>query len=144
MKAKQMKVKQMMHRGVEWVSPDTPVTTLAKKMLEHDIGAIPVGENDRLIGMVTDRDITVRGLANGKDISTLTARDVMTKGIFWCRDSEDAAEAARIMETKQVRRLPVIDENKRMIGMLSLGDISHAAPHRTAAEALKAVSAHHA
>jgi CBS domain-containing protein len=68
-----MKVKEMMHTGVEWAAPDAPVTTLAQKMLRHDIGAIPVGENDRLIGMVTDRDITVRAVAKGKDISKLTA-----------------------------------------------------------------------
>lgn len=139
-----MKVKEMMHKGVEWVSPDTPVTTLAKKMKKYDVGALPVGENDRLIGMVTDRDIAVRGVANGKDISKLTARDVMTKGVIWCRASDSANDAARLMETKHVRRLPVINESKRMVGMLSLGDISHAASQRTATEVIKAVSAHHA
>jgi len=139
-----MKVKEMMHKGVEWVSPDTRISAIAKKMQLHDVGAIPVGENDRLVGMVTDRDLAVRGLANGKDISKLTARDVMTKGVIWCRDSDDANEAARLMETKHIRRLPVIDEKKRMVGMLSLGDISHAASQNVAAEALKAVSAHHA
>jgi CBS domain-containing protein len=138
-----MKVKEMMHKSVEWVSPDTPVTAVAKKMTQYDIGAIPVGENDRLIGMITDRDIALRALADGKDISSLTARDVMTKGMFWCHDSDDAGAAAHIMESKKVRRLPVIDENKRMVGMLSLGDISHAVPQRTTAEILKAVSAHH-
>lgn len=138
-----MKVKQVMHKGVEWVSPSTPVTTLAKKMLNLDVGAIPVGENDRLIGMVTDRDIALRALANGKDPSKLTAKDVMTKGIIWCRDSDDVNEAARTMESKKVRRLPVIDENKRMVGILSLGDISHAASQRTSAQVMKAVSAHH-
>jgi len=138
-----MKVKEMMHKSVEWVSPDTPVTAIAKKMKQYDIGAIPVGENDRLIGMITDRDIAVRALANGKDVSSLTARDVMTQGMFWCHDSDDASEAARIMEHKKVRRLPVIDENKRMVGMLSLGDISHVASQRTTAEIVKAVSAHH-
>ena len=139
-----MKVKEMMHKGVEWVSPDTPITAIAEKMQKGDIGAIPVGENDRLVGMVTDRDLAVRGLVKGKDISKLTAKDVMTKGVSWCRDSDSATEAARLMETKHIRRLPVIDEKKRMVGMLSLGDISHAASQRTAAEALKAVSAHHA
>jgi len=139
-----MKVKEMMHKGVEWVSPDTSITSIAKKMQQYDIGVIPVGENDRLVGMVTDRDITVRALANGRDISKLSARDVMTKGVIWCRDSDSAAEAARLMETKHIRRLPVMDEKKRMVGMLSLGDLSHAASQKTAAEALKAVSGHHA
>ena len=139
-----MKIKKIMHKGVEWVSPDTAVTTLAKKMQQFDIGAIPVGENDRLIGMVTDRDITVRGFADGKDLSKLTARDVMTAGLIYCRDNEDVDEVARIMESKQVRRLPVIDGNKRMIGMISLGDVSHAASQKVAAEVAKAVSARHA
>lgn len=139
-----MKVKQMMHKGVEWVSPDTSVSTIAKKMQQYDVGAIPVGEDDRLIGMVTDRDITVRAVANGKDLSKVTARDVMSKGIFWCHDNEDVTKAADMMESKHVRRLPVIDENKRMVGMLSLGDISHAASQRTTAEVTKAVSGHHA
>ena len=76
-----MKVKSSMHKGAHWVSPDTPVTALAQMMREQDIGAIPVGENDRLIGMVTDRDIALRAVADGKDISRLTARSVMTKGI---------------------------------------------------------------
>jgi CBS domain-containing protein len=139
-----MKVKQIMHKGVQWVSPNTPVTTLAKKMLEQDIGAVPVGENDRLIGLVTDRDITLRALANGKDISKLTAADVMSKGVIWCRDSDDVNQAAQLMESKHVRRLPVIDEKKRMVGMLSLGDISQGASQRITAEVVKAVSAHHA
>lgn len=139
-----MKVKQMMHKGVKWVSPDTPIIAIAKKMQQYDVGAIPVGENDRLIGMVTDRDITLRAIAHGKDTSKLTARDVMSKGVFWCHDNEDVSQAAHIMESKHVRRLPVIDENKRMVGMLSLGDISHAASQRLAAEVTKAVSGHHA
>ena len=138
-----MKAKEAMHKGVEWVSPDTPVTALAKKMLEQDVGAIPIGENDRLIGIVTDRDITLRAVANGKDVSGLTARDVMTKGIVWCRDIDEVNQAANVMQTKQVRRLPVIDQNKRMVGILSVGDISHAASKRTAAEVARAGSAHH-
>lgn len=139
-----MKVKDIMHKGVEWVSPDTPLTAVAKRMQKHDIGAIPVGENDRLIGMVTDRDIAVRAVAEGKDISRLMARDVMSKGVVWCRDSENVGEAAQTMESKQVRRMPVIDDNKRMVGILSLGDLSQAASQRITAEVTKAVSAHHA
>jgi CBS domain-containing protein len=112
-------------------------------MREQDIGAIPIGENDRLIGMVTDRDVTVRAVANDTDVSALTAKDIMTKGIVWCRDADDVSHAANIMHSKQIRRLPVIDKNKRMVGILSLGDLSHAASQRTAAAVTKAVSAHH-
>jgi CBS domain-containing protein len=90
-----MKVKEMMHKGVEWVSPDTSITAIAEMMQEGDIGAIPVGENDRLVGMVTDRDLAVRGLVKGTDISKLTAKDVMTKGVTWCRDN-DASPKRRV------------------------------------------------
>ena len=110
-----MKVKDAMHKGVDWVSPDTPVIELAKLMREHDIGAIPIGEADRLIGMVTDRDIVCKGLAEDNfDVRSATARDVMTPGIHCCRDDDDLAKAVRHMEALQVRRLPVI--NKRADG----------------------------
>jgi CBS domain-containing protein len=138
-----MKVKSSMHKGARWMLPDTPVKTLANTMVEEDIGAILIGANDRLVGMVTDRDITVRGVANGKEISTLMARDVMTEGIVWCRDSDDVTHAANLMQSAQIRRLPVIDKNKRLIGILSLGDLSHAATDRTAACVARGVSAHH-
>lgn len=138
------KVISSMHKGVEWVSPETPVKVLANIMREQDIGAIPISENDRLIGIVTDRDVTVRAVANGADVSALTAKDIMTKGVVWCRDADDVTHAANIMQSEQIRRLPVIDKNKRMVGILSLGDLSHSATERTAAAVTRAVSAHHA
>jgi CBS domain-containing protein len=139
-----MKVKDAMHQGAEWVEPQTPIDEIARKMRDLDIGAIPVGENDRLIGMVTDRDIACRAVANGTDPGKLTARDVMSKGILYCRETEDLEDAMRIMEQKQVRRLPVINDRKRMVGMLSLGDIADAASHELSGEVIAAVSAHHA
>jgi CBS domain-containing protein len=138
-----MKVKEAMHKTVEWVEPTATLATVAQKMRDLDVGAIPVGENDRLVGMVTDRDIAIRAVAEGKDAARLTARDVMTKGIVFCRDSEDLEDAVRIMEQKQIRRLPVLDGNKRMVGMLSLGDVSHAASHEITGEVAAAVSGHH-
>ena len=135
-----MKVKKAMHKGVVWISPDTPLMEIAQKMHKEDIGALPVGENDRLIGMVTDRDIVCRGVATGQDIS---ARDVMTKGITWCKEESNLEEALNLMEKNKIRRLPVIDGNKRMVGILSLGDISHAATRELTCEMVKAVSAHH-
>jgi len=139
-----MKVKDVMHKGVDWVSPETPVTELAKLMCEHDIGAIPIGENDRLIGMVTDRDIVCKGLAQDTfDASRATARDVMTANIHCCREEEDLTKAVRHMEELKVRRLPVINKNKRMIGMLSLGDVGQAAPVELLSECVRSVSAHH-
>jgi CBS domain-containing protein len=139
-----MKVKDAMHKGVDWVSPDIPVTELAKLMREHDIGAIPIGENDHLIGMVTDRDIVCKGLAqDGFDVRRATARDVMTPGIHCCRDDDDLAKAVRHMEELRVRRLAVINKSKRMVGILSLGDISNSAPGDLLSECVKSVSAHH-
>ena len=139
-----MIVKDAMHKGVDWVSPDTPVTELAKLMRDHDVGAIPIGENDRLVGMVTDRDIVCKGLARDTfDARHVTARDVMTAEIHCCRDDDDLTKAVRHMEALKVRRLPVINKSKRMVGILSLGDVSHAAPGDLLSECVKSVSAHH-
>ena len=139
-----MKVKEAMHKGVDWVDPDTPVIDLAKLMRQHDIGAIPIGENDRLIGMVTDRDIVCKGLAEDSfDARRATARDVMTPGIHCCREDDDLPKAVRHMEELKVRRLPVINKSKRMVGILSLGDVSRSAPSDLLSEILQSVSAHH-
>jgi CBS domain-containing protein len=138
-----MEVRDAMHKGVEWVGPETPVTEIAKKMRDLDVGGIPVGENDRLIGMVTNRDITCRGVANGRDLNGLKARDVMSEGIIYCNETEDLDDALRLMEQKQVRRLPVINDKKRMVGMLSLGDVAHTASHELSGEVMAAVSADH-
>ena len=139
-----MKVREAMHRGVEWVAPDTPVTELAKLMRTHDIGAIPIGEDDRLIGIVTDRDIVCKGLAQeGFNAQRATARDVMTPGIHCCREDDDLAKAVKHMEGLNVRRLPVIDKSKRMVGMLTLGDVSHSAPRDLLTECVKSVTGHH-
>jgi predicted transcriptional regulator len=139
-----MKVKDAMHVGVTWVGPETSVQELVQKMRDEDIGSIPVGENDRLIGMVTDRDIAIRGLTDGRAVETLTARDVMSGPIIYCRADEDVGDAVRIMEEYKVRRLPVIDSDKRMVGMLALGDIADCVPRDLSAEVVHAVSAHHA
>jgi CBS domain-containing protein len=139
-----MKVKDAMHKGVDWVSPETAVTELAKMMRAQDIGSIPIGENDRLIGMVTDRDIVCKGLAkDGFDSHTATARDVMTPGIHCCREEDDLAKAVRHMEDLKIRRLPVINKNMRMVGILSVGDVSQSAPRELVSEYVKNVSAHH-
>ena len=113
-------------------------------MCEHDTGAIPIGENDRLIGMVTDRDIVCKGLAQGNfDAGSATARDVMTPGIHCCREDDDLTKAVRHMEELKVRRLPVVNKSKRMVGILSLGDISRSAPSDLLSEFVKSVSTHH-
>ncbi len=139
-----MKVRDLMHKGVETMPLDTPVTKLARRMLEKDIGAIPVGTKDQLLGIVTDRDITVRGVANGRDLTTLTAQDVMTKGVVCCHDTQKVRDVMHTMEAKQIRRIPVVDEHEHLVGMISLGDISQAMPDKVTGEVMKAVSAHHA
>lgn len=138
------KVSQAMHSGVEWVAPNASLRDVARLMRTKDIGSVPVGEDDRLVGMVTDRDIALRGFGNGKDASALTARDVMTKPIVYCRADDAIEDALRIMESRQIRRLPVINTDKRMVGMLALGDISHCGHGELTTEFVEAVSEHHA
>ncbi|HXI85910.1 MAG TPA: CBS domain-containing protein [Parvularculaceae bacterium] len=139
-----MKVNQAMHKGVQQVAPTTSVADLAKLMKSDDIGALAVSENNRIIGIVTDRDITVRALANGRDPSKTTARDVMTANPACCEQNDDIDEAVRLMEKKKVRRLPVTDADKRPVGMLSVGDVSHAVGEKISGKLIGAVSAHHA
>ncbi|HEX2841701.1 CBS domain-containing protein [Hyphomicrobium sp.] len=139
-----MKVKDAMHKGVDWVGPDTPLSELAKLMRKNDIGSIPIGENDKLIGMVTDRDIVCSGLANeALDARRATARDVMTPGIHCCREDDDLDKAIQHMEKLKIRRLPVINKSKRMVGILSLGDLGRSAQRDQLAECVKSLSAHH-
>jgi CBS domain-containing protein len=133
-----------MHSGVTWFQPTTPLKDIARAMRDQDIGCVPIGENDRLVGMVTDRDIICRGLAQNGDCLKMLARDVMSKPIVYCYEDEDVDDAVHVMEKHTVRRLPVISREKRMVGMLSLGDISTRAGRELAGEAIKATSAHHA
>jgi len=139
-----MKVKEAMHKGVNWVDPGTSIADLARLMRHHDIGAIPIGEGDQLIGMVTDRDIVCKGLAQpGFDAKRATARDVMTPGIHCCREDDDLTKAIHHMEELQVRRLPVINQKRRMVGILSLGDIGQTASGDLLSECIRGVAAHH-
>ncbi|WCT78603.1 CBS domain-containing protein [Novosphingobium humi] len=138
-----MKVAEAMHPGADWIAPDTPLSQIAERMRQEDIGALPVGENDRLIGMVTDRDVVLRGFDGQSDLLQLTARDVMSEPIIYCHANEDLEDAVTIMESKRIRRLPVIDANHRMVGMLSLGDVAARASTSILAQTLRAVSAHH-
>ncbi len=139
-----MKVKDVMHTGATWIDPDAQISEVAERMRREDVGAIPVGEHDRLIGMITDRDIALRGLSGKLDPLQMTARDVMSEPIVFCNANEDLEDAVHIMERQQIRRLPVIDEHRRMVGMLSLGDVAARATPSLCAETLRAVSGHHA
>jgi CBS domain-containing protein len=121
-----MKVSEAMTRDVRIASPSETIRQAARTMAEIDAGAIPVGENDRLVGMITDRDIAVRAVASGKSPDT-PIRDVMsTDDICYCFDDQELGEVASNMADVKVRRLPVVNRDKRLVGILSLGDISQA------------------
>lgn len=134
-----MKISEVMTRDVQTVRPDQPVREAANFMLSADAGSIPVTEGDRLIGMITDRDIAVRGIAKGYGPDTLV-RELMTDDLIVVRVDDDIEEAATKMSEAQVRRLPVIDADERLCGIVSLGDLSREADDDTAAEALEGVS----
>jgi CBS domain-containing protein len=138
-----MKVKDAMCEQAVWCAPDRPVSEVARLMREEDIGAVPVGENDRLVGMVTDRDIALHGFSPELAPSATTVADVISKGVIYCNETQDLEDAIRLMENHQVRRLPVINQAKRLVGMLSLGDISHAVSHELSGMLLRSVSDHH-
>ncbi len=138
-----MKVKEAMHKGTTCVEPGTLVTEIAKHMRDDDVGAIPVRADGRLVGIVTDRDIACRAVTRNGNIGKLTAQDVMTKDVSCCSAEDDLVIAIKTMEAKKIRRLPVTDAHKTMVGMLSLGDISHRLSNELSGEVLRAVSAHH-
>ena len=134
-----MKVSEVMTRDVQTVRPDEPVQQAASFMLSSDAGSIPVTEGERLIGMITDRDIAVRGIAKGYGPET-PVRDLMTNDVICARESDDIEDVATKMSEAQVRRLPVIDDEERLCGIVSLGDLSREADDDCASEALEGVS----
>ncbi len=135
-----MKINEVMTRDVQTVTPDQTAREAATFMLNSDAGSMPVTEGDRLIGMVTDRDIAVRGVALGHGPDT-PVRDIMTSGIICARFDDDVEEVAKKMSEAQVRRLPVIDDQERLCGIVSLGDLSRETDGETAHQALEGVSA---
>lgn len=134
-----MKVSEVMTRDVQTVRPDQAVKEAASFMLSADAGSIPVVDGERLIGMITDRDIAVRGVAKGYGPDT-PVRELMTDEIICVRDDDDVDDVATKMSEAQVRRLPVIDDNERLCGIVSLGDLSREADEDAAAEALGGVT----
>ncbi len=119
-----MTVREIMTTNVECLSPDATVTEVANKMKTLDVGFIALCENDRLVGTVTDRDIVIRCIAAGKNISACMARDIMSKDIFWCYDDQDVKEVVRQMSEKEVRRMLILNRDKRLVGVVSIGDIA--------------------
>jgi CBS domain-containing protein len=135
-----MRVSEAMSRDVRVCTPGSTIRDCAKVMAEIDAGAIPVGENDRLIGMITDRDIAVRAVAAGKGPDT-PVREVMSQDVKYCFEDEDVDHVAKNMGDIQVRRLPVVSRDKRLVGIISLGDLA-LKQQKAAAKAVTGVSKH--
>ena len=134
-----MRVSDAMTRDVRVASPGQSIRDVAKIMDEIDAGSVPVGENDRLIGMITDRDIAVRAVAAGKGPDT-PVREVMSSDVKYCYDDEDLDHVARNMADIKVRRLPVVSRDKRLVGIVSLGDLARNDGGTSAGKTVKAVS----
>jgi CBS domain-containing protein len=120
-------IKDVMSKNFKWMAPDSPVAEVAQQMRDMDCGFMPLAENDKMIGMVTDRDITIRAVAEGLDISNTPARDIMTAKTLYCYDDQDVEEVCNNMGEIQVRRLPVVNRDKRLVGIVSMGDLAQSA-----------------
>jgi CBS domain-containing protein len=133
-------LRDLMSRAVKVISPDMSIGEAARAMRDGDFGMMPVGEDDRMIGTISDRDIAIRAVAEGKGDST-QVRDVMSEGVAWAYEDETVEQAAALMSERQVRRLPVVDRNKRLVGIVALGDFAvDSSELRPAAEALAEIS----
>jgi CBS domain-containing protein len=128
-----MKARDVMTSSVETVEPQATIDEIARRMRDCDCGCVLVQENDHLVGVVTDRDITVRSVAESLDPLLTTARHVMSEGVLYCFEDEDAEHVCRNMGENAVRRLPVLNHDKRLVGIISLGDLSIAANTKTTA-----------
>jgi CBS domain-containing protein len=135
-----MLVKDVMTERVIRVSPESNLREIAKFMLDGDVGSIPVVEDDKLIGMVTDRDIVIRGLSGTLEIHTLTAQDIMSQSIKYCYEDQPLHDVLSDMAREQIRRLPVVSREKRLVGIVSLGDIAKSSAATQAGEALSAIA----
>lgn len=120
-----MRVREIMHPNAKVINFAHTVEEAARLMEQEDCGSIPVEKDDKMIGMLTDRDIAIRVVAHGKDPRKTKVQEVMSEGINYCYDDDDIADVSRKMAGRQHRRLPVVDRNKRLVGMLSLGDIAN-------------------
>ena len=134
-----MRVSEAMTREVRIASPGQSIRDVAKMMADIDAGAVPVGENDRLVGMITDRDIAIRAVAEGKGPDT-PVREVMSTEVKYVFDDDDLEKVAKNMGDIQVRRLPVVNRDKRLVGIVSLGDVAQNEDKRTSGKAITGVS----
>jgi len=134
------KIREVMTPHAVCIGPESTLVEAASRMRELDVGALPICENDRLAGMLTDRDIALRGIAESQDPKTVRVRSIMSPGIVYIFDDQDVEEAARLMDVKQIRRLPVLNRDKRLIGIVSLGDLAVEAGAALSGEALHEIS----
>ncbi len=135
-----MKIQDVMTADVNFVAPDTPILEIARKMRDGDIGSTPVVEGEQLVGMVTDRDIVVRVIAEGGDVRSKTARDAMSPGVLYCFADQAVESVLENMGDQQIRRLPVVDREKHLVGVVSLGDLALSGRRKAAGEALQEIS----
>jgi CBS domain-containing protein len=135
-----MRVSEVMTPNVERVPPGTSLREAAMDMQEHDIGALPVYEGDRLVGMVTDRDIAIRAVAAGHNVDEMTVRDAMSPGVAYCFDDQDIRDVGKQMRERKVRRLIVLNRDKRLVGIVSLGDLAAQGDEKVAGKALEGVA----
>jgi CBS domain-containing protein len=117
------KLKKIMTPTVEIISPNATTADAARKMMELDVGAIPVCDGEKLLGMITDRDLVLRVMAISRDPVQALVSEAMTPGLVFCYEDEDAEVAAEIMSERQIRRLPILSKEKRLVGIVSLGDL---------------------
>ena len=119
-----MQLKKVMSTNPECVSPATPIGQVASVMKTRDIGMVLVSENDRLVGTVTDRDIVIRGIAEGRDPRIAMTGDIMTSKAAFCFEDQDISEAAQLMEERKIRRLAILNRDMKLVGVVSLGDLA--------------------
>jgi CBS domain-containing protein len=119
-----MKLKDVMTAQVEVVHPDAMLQEAAKKMKALNVGSLPVCDGQRLVGTLTDRDITIRAVAEGRNPTTTPVRESMTPQVIYCFDDQNVKEAAKLMQDKQIRRLPILNREKQLVGIVSLGDLA--------------------
>jgi CBS domain-containing protein len=134
-----MKIRDIMTSGARCVGPDESLTAAARIMRQLDVGALPVCENERLDGMITDRDIAIRGVAEARDPTVTAVRTVMSPEIVYAYEDQNVKEAAHIMEEKQIRRLPILNREKHLVGIVSLGDVATEASADLSGEALREI-----
>ena len=134
-----MKIADVMTTNVEMIGPDAKLPEIARRMRDEDIGILPIADDDHMLGVVTDRDIVTRGLADGRDPNSISARDVMSDGVLYCFADQSTSEVLDNLADVHVRRLPVVDRDKRLVGIVSLGDLATAGPLTKAGTALREI-----